>query len=114
MLPAKNRLVKRKDFEIVHRSGKFFSLSLLALKVCANGQAQTRVGLVVGIKFSKKAVERNRIKRQLREIVRLNLDKMKPGFDVVLIVKKTREEPDFTELTGLVLDLLRKAGVLGG
>ncbi|MDR3558852.1 MAG: ribonuclease P protein component [Candidatus Pacebacteria bacterium] len=112
MLPPKNRLIKKKDFETVHRLGRFFSFGLLAAKVSRNTREETRLGFAVGIKFSKKAVQRNRIKRQLREIVRLNLEKIKPGFDVVVVVRKTQDELGYAELESLILGLLQKTGVL--
>ena len=112
MLPIKNRLINKKDFETVHRLGRFFSFGILAIKVHANAREEIRIGFAVGLKFSKKAVERNRIKRQLREIIRRNLDKLKPGLDVVIMVGKTQSKPDYLEMEKLALALLQKAGAL--
>jgi len=49
----------------------------------------TRIGIVVGKKFSKKAVERNRVKRILREEVRKLYGQLDTGYDIVIFVKKT-------------------------
>jgi ribonuclease P protein component len=88
MLPRKNRLVHKRDFEEVHRLGNFFSFGEIFLKVKKNNKEETRVGFSVGLKFSSRATERNRVKRQLREIIRRNLKKIKKGSDLVIYIKK--------------------------
>lgn len=93
MLPYKNRLLYKKDFEVVYRYGDFFSFGNVLLKVNKNQTDQTRVGFSIGIKFSKKAVERNRVKRQLRDIIYKSLRKMQKGFDVVVMIKKGERKP---------------------
>lgn len=55
------------------------------------GHADTpppRFAFVAGVKVSKKAVERNRVKRLLRESVQHLLPALKPGQDVVIVAKK--------------------------
>lgn len=92
MLPFKNRLTKRRDFDHVQKSGQFFSEGNLAVKAAANGLPETRIGFVVGMKFSKKSVERNLAKRQLREIFRRKLPALKKGFDVAVMIRKREHE----------------------
>lgn len=91
MLPYKNRLISSKDFQAVYRYGRFFSFGAIFLKTKKNNVGYTRVGFSVGVNFSKKAVERNRAKRQLREGVKKNLDKIKKGLDIVIMLKKRKE-----------------------
>ena len=90
MLPSENRLKKKEDFEAVYRYGKASSIDNLAIRFKKNDQRETRIGVVVGINFSKKAVERNRIKRQIRAILKKTLPQMRPGWDVVIIVRKDK------------------------
>ena len=73
MLKINNRLKKQKDFENVFKTGKGFKQSSLYLKVQKNDLKSTRFGFIVSKKFSKKAVERNKIKRILREIIKKEL-----------------------------------------
>jgi len=92
MLPFKNRLTKRKDHEKVQRLGDFFSANNIAIKVLKNNTQDVRVGIVVGIKFSKKAVERNLAKRAMRDAIHTELKNLKKGFDVVVMARKKDEE----------------------
>lgn len=110
MLPRKNRLLETKDFEAINRTGSFFSFGEVFLKVKRNNSGETRVGFSVGIKFSPKAVERNRIKRQLRDIFRKNIERLKKGNDVMVSLRKSGQK-EFSRdiLERDVLEALKKA-----
>lgn len=88
MLPLKNRLKNREDFFAISRRGAFFSAGAVSIKFLSSSKEWPRIGFSVGLKFSKKAVERNRIKRKLRSAVAQNLSHFKKGVDVVVMVKK--------------------------
>lgn len=92
MLPIKNRLTKKKDFQKVYQKGTFFSLGNLSLRIVKNDQEKTRAGFLVGKKVAKMAVERNRIKRQLRNAMQVNFEKIKSGFDVVISCRRPKDE----------------------
>lgn len=62
-----------------------------------NGLSVSRFAVVVGTKVSKKAVDRNRIRRQYREILRLMMNDVKPGFDVLLLTAKPALALDYEE-----------------
>jgi len=112
MLSLVNRLRQEKDFARVHHTGRFFGQQFLAVKVVANNLDASRFGFLVGIKVSKKAVVRNKVKRRLREIVRLKLDKIKPGYDIVVMVKPEIAEKDYQEIDVAISGALEKAGLL--
>ncbi len=88
MLPYKNRLVKRTDFEKVYKYGNFFCFKNIGLKIKKNNIGTVRIGFSVGMKFSKRATERNRMKRQLRGIFFKMLKEIKKEVDIIVIVKK--------------------------
>lgn len=92
MLSYKNRLIKRKDFEKVRRFGSFLSHGCVAIKILKNGLPETRIGFVAGIKFSKKATDRNLVKRRLREIFRNRLNDFQRGLDIVVMVRRVGKE----------------------
>ena len=113
MLPYKNRLIKRSDFASIYKGGAFFSAGNVTIKYRKNGLGETRIGVAVGLKFSKKAVERNRIKRQIREIFRDKIKDIKPGWDIVVMGRRREgENVEFTKLKELVEEVLRRSNLI--
>lgn len=53
---------------------------------------EARIGFVVGMNFSKKAVERNRAKRWAREIFRGQLRELKKTKDILVVIRKNKQE----------------------
>jgi len=98
MLPKENRLILGKDFDLVYKNGCFFSFGNVSLKISKNNLKKTRIGFSIGVKFSPRAVDRNRAKRCLREIIRKSLIEMKTGFDVVIMLKKKKHFPIYENL----------------
>ena len=85
MLKSQYRLTKKKDFDQVFKSGRSAYNQMLGLKYVDSEFKNSRFGIIISNRVSKKAVERNKLKRQIREIIRLQIDKIKPGKDCVLI-----------------------------
>ncbi|MEI7425397.1 MAG: ribonuclease P protein component [Candidatus Moraniibacteriota bacterium] len=88
MLPKKHRIRKNADFELICRYGKTISCDKLILKIKKNNLAVTRLGISVGLKFSSKAVARNRIRRQVRAFFEKNFKKIQISWDIIVIVQK--------------------------
>jgi ribonuclease P protein component len=80
------RLRHRADFEILRRDGRRLSHSLVILIVRPNGQETSRLGFSASRRVGK-AHQRNRAKRLLREVVRLHLDKVRPGWDCLFLAR---------------------------
>lgn len=113
MLPFKNRLSKRKDHERVQKSGSFVSFDNVAIKALENGTNDTRIGIVVGVKYSKKAVERNLAKRKIQEVVRSEIKNIKKGLDMVIMARKRDEEKTKNINFGEnIEEALKKGGLL--
>jgi len=110
MLPKKYRLTKRKDFENVFTNGKFFYNQYVTVKYLKNELDLPRLAFVVSNKISKKAVERNKIKRRLRAIFYSSLKEVRPGFDYVIIVKAAIKETTFAEMRELLNVLFKTKG----
>jgi ribonuclease P protein component len=72
-----------------------------------------RVGITVSKKLGKAHI-RNRVRRRLREVYRLNEDLFAPGWDIVLVARSRAIEAPFDTLTRSVLSLADKAGILMG
>ncbi|MBQ3696063.1 MAG: ribonuclease P protein component [Alphaproteobacteria bacterium] len=79
---------------------KAFTKSFV-LQVRPNDKGVTRVGFTVSKRISKLAVVRNRLRRQMREVVRLSPDIQTkyPSHDLVLIAKGEALNRDYTQLT---------------
>jgi len=85
--------------------------SCLVLYARRNRSAQNRVGLTVSKKLGC-AVVRNRVRRRLREIYRLNEMRFAPGWDIVIVARSRCVNADFDKLTHAFLSLAEKAGIL--
>jgi ribonuclease P protein component len=83
----------------------------LVLYARKNQTGQNRVGITVSKKLGKAHI-RNRIRRRLREIYRLNEDKFLPGWDIVLVGRGKALNADFTAMMNNFLSLAKKAGIL--
>ena len=71
-------------FRRVYRKGKSSVQPGLVVYCQKNRQGKTRLGVTVSTKLGK-AVVRNHVRRQLREMYRLHLPEMKKGYDVILV-----------------------------
>ncbi len=76
-----------------------------------NRTGQNRVGITVGKKLGKAHI-RNRTRRRIREVYRLNEETFLPGWDIVVVARSRAVEVPFNVLTKSFLTLARKAGVL--
>lgn len=112
MLPFKNRLKKKKDFENVFAGGKTAKARYFFLKSLKTVNDDSRIGFIVSKKVSKKAVERNRTKRLFREAVRLDMARIKPGYDLVFIVLNSAKEKELLEIKKEIEFILGKYGLL--
>lgn len=98
MLPSVFRLKKKKDFEQVLNLGHTSGGEFFILKQVSNGLSFTRFGFIISTKVSPRATDRNRLRRQVNEIIRLNLEKIKVGFDVVIIFKRSAQDKEYLKL----------------
>ena len=84
---------------------------LLVLYARRNRTGVNRVGVTVGKKLGKAHI-RNRVRRRVREVYRLNEDKFQPGWDIVIVARGKAIDAEFSALTGNFLALAKKAGFL--
>jgi len=113
-MPAFNSLRTKKEFDLVYKKGKamqgiFFSLRFWESK---NSSEPAKFGIIVGLNISKKAVLRNKKRRQLREIIRLNQGKIKRSHWIIISAKDKILEADYEVLEKEFLGLCRKAGII--
>ena len=107
------RLRKSGDFQLVRREGRSWAHPLLVLYARPNALDQTRFGFVVSKRIGG-AVVRNRVRRRLREAVRLRLAMVRPGWDVLFIARSPLATADFAQIGAAMEQLLRRAGLWSG
>ncbi len=98
MLAKENRITLDKEFDRVFKTGQSFYGKILGVKTIPSGLDVSRVGILIGLKVSKKAVIRNKIKRQIRSITDRELLSLKPGRDIVIIVLPLILGKEFKEI----------------
>ncbi len=71
-------------------------------------------GISVSQKVSKKAVIRNRLKRQIKAVIRLLLPMIQPGYQVVIVVKRNTSECKYEHFLRELEELFIKAEIIYG
>lgn len=129
MYKKENHLTKVRDFNLVIKHGFWVNGGFLSLKVLelAKNESyfpstedvdkfkkQLKLAINVGLKVSKKAVERNRAKRQVNEVIRLLMKEegLKSGFYVLVTAKPAIKEKNYAEISEEIKLLLQRAKIL--
>ena len=84
-------------FHRLYRSGNQAGNRYLVLYCRPNRSRENRVGITVSKKLGK-AVVRNRVRRRLREIYRLNEHLFRPGFDIVVVARHRSVSAEYRRL----------------
>jgi len=103
------RLRKDSQFANVHAKGKTWACESVVLKAIPNGLGWNRYGFVTSKRLGN-AVERNRIKRRLREIVRSA--PTRDGWDLVFIARQGSKRANYHQLLSSVVKLLHRARLI--
>ena len=128
MLQNENRLRKVRDFSLALKygswqRGRFLDLKYVQLAKVKDYfpkkedpkefEKQLKLAIVAGLKVSKKAVLRNRAKRQVREVVRILIKdkKLKDGFYIMLIAKKEIIGKNFADIKQETELLIKRSGL---
>ena len=101
------------DFARLAEGGVARTHPLLVGRFVPNGLDQTRFGLATGKRLGG-AVTRNRVRRRIREVLRVMAPSFQPGWDVLIIARPAIVEADQDALVGAIRRVLRSGGVLGG
>ena len=129
MYTKEQHLKKKRDFNLILKYGTWVNGGFLSLKVLdlAKNEAyfpkkedvdkfkkQLKLAINIGLKVSKKAVERNRAKRQVTEVLRevMKKDGIKIGYYLFFVAKPDIKDKKFAEISEEVKLLLQRAKVL--
>ena len=113
MLSRKNRLTGAENFARVQAEGKVYQSKNFGIAaIDRKDGAPSRFAFVVSTKIAKEAVDRNRIKRIIGEVVRLNMFSIRDGFDVVFLAKPSITRIPTSEIMKEVKESLEKDGFI--
>ena len=105
--PLKLNHIFRRLYHSNNQAGNRF----LVLYARKNRTQENRVGITTGKKLGK-AVVRNRLRRRLREIYRINEGRFKPGYDLVVVARSASVEAGYGQLQTAYLALAGRLGLL--
>lgn len=116
MLASKNRLKKKINFARVEIDGRLTQYNSFGLGVYDRSRdfegdsnnTDSRFGFIISTKISKKAVTRNKIKRIIADCIRIKLDEIKKGLDVVFLIKPNAIKIKDEELKNEVYEAITK------
>lgn len=114
MHPNKNshRLRRSEDFAQLKVDGHVTKHPLLTISTRKNGLLDSRYGVITP-KHLGKAVRRNRIRRQVKEIIRHLYPRLSGGFDVVVIVRhRAMDGVSFDAIKQALHELFSRSGLL--
>lgn len=110
-MEKKFRIRKNVEFKKVYKHGKNYWNRNLILYVKKNDKKVTRVGYTITKKIGN-AVTRNRLRRMMKEIYRLNFHNIKEGYDLVFIAKKKLVGISYKELESSMIHIMSLAKLL--
>ena len=110
--PRASRLVRRVEYDAVYREGRRRSSREFAVFLRPNGLESTRFGWSIK-KALGSAVKRNRMRRRIREIIRLHRQEIASGWDIVIHPRSTVATANFAALSEELVKLLPRASVGG-
>ncbi len=100
-------LKKNSDFRRLYSKGKSTVNAYLAVYCRKNGRGVNRVGYTVSVKLGH-AVVRNRVRRRLREIYRLNSPALKSGWDIVIVARTRCVGAEYKKLEAAFMNACSK------
>ncbi len=120
-LPQSHRLKDWRNFRLVYKQGiRCHSKHLVLRALCTKKSGEqsqinpSRIGISIGKKVSKKAVVRNRIKRQIYAAFLRLSPRILDGWQIVIVVKPTAIECKYDHLLRELEELLKKTKIING
>lgn len=109
MLPKKNRLTLKTDFQNVLKQGKIQHAKYYAFSCVLTETPEKKIGIIVSNKISKKAVERNKVRRAARDAAQEMLENLPNGILGVFLAKPQANVQTHEVLNKDAREVLKKA-----
>jgi len=106
-MQANNKIKKNDEFRQVYSKGKSMANKLLIIYISENNLNDVRVGFTVSKKVGNSVV-RSRVKRLMKESFRLNIEKIKKGYDIIFVARTTASDSTYKEIESAMLHLLKR------
>ena len=107
----RERLQRGYEFRSIYQRGRRLEGALVVLYVLDAADQSRGVGVVAARRIGN-AVQRNRARRLLREVYRLNKHKLKPNLQIVMVARAAINGKSYADVEACVVELLRAAGAL--
>lgn len=114
MLKRKFRISKKEQIVNILRNGQVIESTNFKIVFIENGLQITRFGILIKKNVYKKAVLRNKFKRIVSEILRLNIERFKAGYDILIVLTNALkpQELNFKVLQPKILSLFETSKIL--
>jgi len=109
-MKRKFRLRRSTDFKRVRRLGKSYAHPLVVLIIHPNEEDFSRFGVTAGRSIGS-AVQRNRAKRRLRDIIRQRRLDIQPGWDIIFLARQPIIFAHHKDLVEAIDQLISRAGI---
>lgn len=103
----KNRLNRRSTIGFLLKRGKKFTNKLFLFKYDFSRNVDSQFAIIISKKISKKAVERNKLKRQISEALRLHLELINKPINCVIIPHKHILQFEYAEIEKQLIFFLK-------
>ena len=103
-------LKKNHEFRRLYSKGKSAVSPFFAVYCRRTGRDRSRLGITTGVKLGC-AVQRNRVRRRIRELYRTNEDRFPAGYDVVIVARTRAVYARYRDMERSFLQLMRKLGL---
>jgi len=100
-------LKQNHEFRRLYNKGKSAASPFFAVYCRKTGRPYSRLGLTTGVKLGN-AVKRNRVRRRMRELYRTNEQKLRPGYDIVIVARSRAIFARYSDLENSFLRLMKK------
>ncbi|MFO7612757.1 MAG: ribonuclease P protein component [Clostridia bacterium] len=105
-------LKKNYEFARVYRKGKYFTSNNLTLYVLKARDGSKRLGITVSRKAYGRSVDRNRVRRLVRESYRSFEQDIRENAEMVFVIRKNKELPAYSEIRNEMNYLLKQSGLM--
>lgn len=105
------RVKKQSEIDAVFNNKKQSGNGQFSVFIKKNTLSYFRYGLSIGKKYGN-AVSRNKIKRQVRSVIRLNKTEIIGGYDFIIVIKPRANQLTYNEIEDTIIKILKKVKIM--